>query len=188
MLSNMTHFFPRGATRSTFSCLEFREGKFTNPHATNVEQLLGRIQAVKSGSGEGISGLCVLFEDISPEMAAQIDHLFNIGLEFFHNHLAANKFPQLGSQLKRSTVSLLSSQNDPQKSVHLYYKRILQAEQHLSPIPYNPRVEGNAERYAGQMPRMKECCVSIADACFSIMRKEMSPELWICKPHLLFQT
>ncbi|KAF2123800.1 hypothetical protein P153DRAFT_401698 [Dothidotthia symphoricarpi CBS 119687] len=166
-------------TDGTFSCLEFRNGKFEVSGATNMEQLFSRIEAVKSGSAANVSGLCMLFEDISLEVAGQLDLLLNIGQEFFHRHLAAPKFPRLNSRLKRNNTLSLPSKNQSPNCVHLSYKRLLEAAPQSPPIHYELRMEGRAERSVRHMPHMKDCCVSIADACFSILKKEIGEGVWI---------
>jgi hypothetical protein len=177
----MARCFPKTAAGNAFSCLEFRDGTFARSHATNFEQLLNQTLAVKSGMERDISGLCMVFEDISPDMVLQIDALLNVGREFFHKHLSASKFPQPGTQIRRSAYALLSSQCHSDGSVHIPYKRILHAGLHLSRVPYSLRLDGHAERYAGQMPPVNDSRVLIADASFSMWKKNVCAEVWICE-------
>jgi hypothetical protein len=170
---------PRPTVCDTFSYLEFRNGSFKLVEAIALNDVFEQVRAIKNKSIVSASGLCVIIEDISHDVAAQFASLLGIEPRFFQNHLFTNSSHRLDARARRKTKPSIPSSSYSANAVHLYYKSILELDSHTSPMSYELRVQSNAERHVRQMPPLRGRRVLIADACLSIVKATLGGGVWI---------
>jgi hypothetical protein len=98
----------RPIARDTFSYLEFRDGSFEVIEAMALEDLLSQIRDMKTNSA--VSGFCVVFEDITTDVAVQFASLLEIEPQFFQDHLVKNSTHCLDAKTRSKAGSLCHHQ------------------------------------------------------------------------------
>jgi hypothetical protein len=172
-----------GPKHETSHCLNICNRRVVQADTPNVTQLLHRIQQCKESSKGPESGLCILIEDISPDLAAAIDSLLHIGPQFFFNHLSTNVFHRLEEQNPNvtTTLAMLPSalETNGDICVQFRFQRVIDLDTSVS-MPYILRLDGNSRRTVRRMPLVSGRHVGVAESCFSFMKIETPGRSWIC--------
>ncbi|KAI1383059.1 uncharacterized protein F4822DRAFT_440757 [Hypoxylon trugodes] len=162
--------------------LEFYEDGVTEYSRLNAEKLASQISRyAKHDTASKAVGLCVLVEDVRPDVVEILGGAFDINPNFFGEHIEKS-FVEIERNPPSSLMTSLPTRVGSEGFVNIHYQRPINlgdTDTH-SDFPYEIYLRNKVTRPGRCLPALFGKRIGFIRSCFSMLHKRINDDRWIC--------